>query len=170
MKGIFCNSYLSWLRSRLSCQGGRLINVLPSFSYRNTSKWCYHRGDPVPILLQSVKKSIFRGSRNGWSSMWQFLYCAGRNRNVSVTPSITSRYWPFLLLPISLISFWQCLRIKSPSCRRLVFSGTVHWFWRKTSFHPLLWTSSCLKGTWKLSAYIGLGSLRSVKSVKTRSN
>ena len=35
-----------------------------------------------------------------------------------------------------------------------VFSGTVYWFCRKTSFHPLLWTSSGLKGTWKLSAYI----------------
>ena len=31
---------------------------------------------------------------------------------------------------------------------------------RKTSFHPLLWTSSGLKGTWKLSAYISLVSLR----------
>ena len=38
----------------------------------------------------------------------------------------------------------------------------------KTSFHPLLWTSSGLRGTWKLSAYIGLGSLRSAKSVKTK--
>ena len=43
-------------------------------------------------------------------------------------------------------------------------------FWRKTSFHPLLWTSSGLKGTWKLSAYVGLGSLRCAKSVKTRNN
>ena len=48
-----------------------------------------------------------------------------------------------------------------------VFSGTVHWFCSKTSFHPLLWTSSGLKGSWKLSAYIRFGSLRSVKSVKT---
>ena len=56
------------------------------------------------------------------------------------------------------------------SCRSLVFSGTVHWFWRKTSFHPLLWTSSGLKGTWNLSAHIGLGSLRCAKSVKTSNN
>ena len=52
----------------------------------------------------------------------------------------------------------------------VVISGTVHWFDLKTSFHPLLWTSSGLKGTWKLSTYIGLGSLRCAKSVKTRSN
>ena len=44
-----------------------------------------------------------------------------------------------------------------------VFSGTVHWFCSKTSFHPLLWTSSGLKGSWKLSTYIRFGSLRSVK-------
>ena len=36
---------------------------------------------------------------------------------------------------------------------------------RKTSFHPLLWTSSGLKGTWKLSAYISLVSLRCAKTV-----
>ena len=28
-------------------------------------------------------------------------------------------------------------------------TGTVHWFWLKTSFHPLLWTSSGLTGSWK---------------------
>ena len=35
-------------------------------------------------------------------------------------------------------------------CRRLgiLWNGTL--VWRKTSFHPLLWTSSGLKGTWKL--------------------
>ena len=38
---------------------------------------------------------------------------------------------------------------------KVVISGTVHWFDLKTSFHPLLWTSSGLRGTWKLSAYIG---------------
>ena len=43
-------------------------------------------------------------------------------------------------------------------------------FWLKTSFHPLLWTSSGMTGSWKLSAYIRFGSLRSVKSVKTRGN
>ena len=32
---------------------------------------------------------------------------------------------------------------------KLVISGTVHWFDLKTSFHPQLWTSSGLKGTWK---------------------
>ena len=53
---------------------------------------------------------------------------------------------------------------------KVVISGTVHWFDLKTSFHPLLWTSSGLRGTWKLSAYTGLGSLRSAKSVKTKSN
>ena len=56
------------------------------------------------------------------------------------------------------------------SWRIVVISGTVHWFDLKTSFHPLLWTSSGLKGTWKLSTYIGWGSLRCAKSVKTRSN
>ena len=56
------------------------------------------------------------------------------------------------------------------SWRIVIISGTVHWFWLKTSFHPLLWTSSGLTGSWKLSTYIGLGSLRSVKSVKTRGN
>ena len=54
------------------------------------------------------------------------------------------------------------------SWRIAVISGTVHWFLLKTSFHPLLWTSSGLTGSWKLSAYIRFGSLRSVKSVKTR--
>ena len=56
------------------------------------------------------------------------------------------------------------------SWRIVITSGTVHWFWLKTSFHPLLWTSSGLTGSWKLSAYIRFGSLRSVKSVKTRGN
>ena len=56
------------------------------------------------------------------------------------------------------------------SWRIVIISGTVHWFWLKTSFHPLLWTSSGLTGSWKLSAYIRFGSLRSVKSVKTRGN
>ena len=45
----------------------------------------------------------------------------------------------------------------------LIFSGTEHWFCWKTSFHPLLWTSSGLKGSCKLSAYIRFESLRSVK-------
>ena len=40
----------------------------------------------------------------------------------------------------------------------------------RQAFHPLLWTSSGLKGTWKLSTYIGLGSLRCAKSVETRNN
>ena len=52
------------------------------------------------------------------------------------------------------------------SWRTVVFSGTVHWLYLKTSFHPLLWTSSGLTGSWKLSAYIGFGSLRSVKVLK----
>ena len=57
------------------------------------------------------------------------------------------------------------------SWRIVIISGTVHWFWLKTSFHPLLWTSSSLTGSWKkLSAYTRFGSLRSVKSVKTRGN
>ena len=46
------------------------------------------------------------------------------------------------------------------SWRTVVFSGTVHWLFLKTSFHPLLWTSSGLTGSWKLSAYI-LALLRS---------
>ena len=33
------------------------------------------------------------------------------------------------------------------SCRKVIISGTVHWFWLKTSFHPLLWTSSGLTGS-----------------------
>ena len=52
------------------------------------------------------------------------------------------------------------------SWRTVVFSGTVHWLYLNTSFHPLLWTSSGLTGTWKLSTYIGFGSLRSVKVLK----
>ena len=36
----------------------------------------------------------------------------------------------------------QCWRI-------VVISGTVHWLLLKTSFHPLLWTSSGLTGSWK---------------------
>ena len=56
------------------------------------------------------------------------------------------------------------------SWRIVIISGTVHWFWLKTSFHPLLWTSSGLTGSWKLSTYIRFGSLRSVKSVTTRGN
>ena len=52
------------------------------------------------------------------------------------------------------------------SWRIVIISGTVHWFWLKTSFHPLLWTSSGLTGSWKLSAYIRFGSLRSVKVLK----
>ena len=40
------------------------------------------------------------------------------------------------------------------SWRIVIISGIVHWFWLKTSFHPLLWTSSGLTGSWKLSAYI----------------
>ena len=38
------------------------------------------------------------------------------------------------------------------SWRIVIISGTVHWFWLKTSFHPLLWTSSGL--TWLLLAFI----------------
>ena len=52
------------------------------------------------------------------------------------------------------------------SWRTVVISGTVHWLYLKTSFHPLLWTSSGLTGSWKLSAYIRFGSLRSVKVLK----
>ena len=33
------------------------------------------------------------------------------------------------------------------SWRTVVFSGTVHWLYLKTSFHPLLWTSSGLTCT-----------------------
>ena len=35
------------------------------------------------------------------------------------------------------------------SWRIVVISGTVHWLLLKTSFHPLLWTSSGLTGSWK---------------------
>ena len=72
---------------------------------------------------------------------------------------------------ITLIQNWcRFLILLVESWRIVIISGTVHWFWLKTSFHPLLWTSSGLTGSWKLSAYIGFGSLRSVKSVKTRGN
>ena len=62
--------------------------------------------------------------------------------------------------------------------RIVVISGTVHWFWLKTSFHPLLWTSSGLTGSWKLSTYIRFGSLslrslrlnRSSRQVNDRGN
>ena len=52
------------------------------------------------------------------------------------------------------------------SCRKLGILWNSTLVCRKTSFHPLLWTSSGLKGTWKLSAYIGLVSLRCAKTVK----
>ena len=51
------------------------------------------------------------------------------------------------------------------SWRTVVFSGTVHWLFLKTSFHPLLWTSSGLTGSWKLSIYIGYGSLKVLKII-----
>ena len=54
------------------------------------------------------------------------------------------------------------------SWRIVVISGTVHWLYLRTSFHPLLWTSSGLTGSWKLSTYIRFGSLRSVKVLKLR--
>ena len=54
------------------------------------------------------------------------------------------------------------------SWRIVVISGTVHWLYMKTIFHPLLWTSSGLTGSWKLSTYIRFGSLRSVKVLKLR--
>ena len=54
------------------------------------------------------------------------------------------------------------------SWSKVVISGTVHWFDLKTSFHPLLWTSSGLRDTWKLSAYIGLGSLNQYKHLVSR--
>ena len=33
--------------------------------------------------------------------------------------------------------------------RIVIISGTVHWFWLKTSFHPLLWILSGLTGSWQ---------------------
>ena len=52
------------------------------------------------------------------------------------------------------LSVYFCIHVYM-SWRIVIFSGTVHWFWLKTSFHPLLWTSSGLTGSWKLSTYIG---------------
>ena len=37
---------------------------------------------------------------------------------------------------ILIISIVKCFSL---SWRKVVISGTVHWFWLKTSFHPLLW-------------------------------
>ena len=63
--------------------------------------------------------------------------------------------------------FWcRFLILLVESWRIVVISGTVHWLYLKTSFHPLLWTSSGLTGSWKLSTYIRFGSLRSVKVLK----
>ena len=87
---------------------------------------------------------------------WSFSH--SRNKHCASIPSSCSNNWCRFLI----------LLVESRSI--VVFSGTVHWFLLKTSFHPLLWTSSGLTGSWKLSAYIGFGSLRSVKSVKTRGN
>ena len=52
------------------------------------------------------------------------------------------------------------------SCKKLGILWNSTLVGRKTSFHPLLWTSSGLKGTWKLSTYVGLVSLRCAKTVK----
>ena len=73
------------------------------------------------------------------------------------------------ILAKTCINWCRFLILLVESWRIVIISGTVHWFWLKTSFHPLLWTSSSLTGSWKkLSTYIRFGSLRSVKSVKTR--
>ena len=64
------------------------------------------------------------------------------------------------------IYFFGLNRYLLLSWRIVVISGTVHWLYLKTSFHPLLWTSSGLTGSWKLSTYIRFGSLRSVKVLK----
>ena len=60
------------------------------------------------------------------------------NKHCTSIPSSCSNNWcKFLIL---LVESW----------RIVIISGTVHWFWLKTSFHPLLWTSSGLTGSWKL--------------------
>ena len=76
----------------------------------------------------------------------------------------------FIIVPLCHSIWINTKTFSTVSWRIVIISGTVHWFWLKTSFHPLLWTSSGLTGSWKLSAYIRFGSLRSVKSVKTRGN
>ena len=85
---------------------------------------------------------------------WSFSQSLNKRRT-SIPSSCSNNCCRFFIL---LVESW----------RKVIISWTVHWFWLKTSFHPLLWTSSGLTGSWKLSAYIGFGSLRSVKSVKTR--
>ena len=46
--------------------------------------------------------------------------------------------------PVMLISrkLTKDKRVVTESSRIVVISGTVHWLYLKTSFHPLLWTSS----------------------------
>ena len=96
------------------------------------------------------------------------LHLALSHLSISVTPVVLRAAEQY----VSKVLWCRCrfLILLVESWRIVIISGTVHWFWLKTSFHPLLWTSSGLTGSWKLSAYIRFGSLRSVKSVKTRGN
>ena len=83
---------------------------------------------------------------------WSFYQSLNKHR-ASIPFSCSNNWYRFLIL---LVESW----------RIVIISGTVNWFWLKTSFHPLLWTLSGLTGSWKPSAYIGFGSLRSVNVLK----
>ena len=57
-------------------------------------------------------------------------------------PTLKKLFW---WIGKSSVKYWcRFLILLVESWRIVIISGTVHWFWLKTSFHPLLWTSSGL--------------------------
>ena len=87
---------------------------------------------PKPTIIRDLY--CFLGMMNPWNKcslrlveFYDSLHGYTNNRHTFLVEARThSRFW----------------NQQTGSWRIVVISGTVHWFWLKTSFHPLLWTSS----------------------------
>ena len=142
------------LRTHIRC----IISVLPHTWWSSAVGWMKACLQQPLFCPRESTNCLIRGTiQTFWGIMDQVVGTSTSETPLLVFNNQCSNWCRFLIL---LVESW----------RIVIISGTVHWFWLKTSFHPLLWTSSGLTGSWKISAYIGFGSIRSVKSVKTRGN
>ena len=86
----------------------------------------------------SSHEKLFAGEHN--HSLFRMLYTDVLGIQQYATSSL-------LYLRIIQDNWCRYLILLVESWRIVIISGTVHWFLLKTSFHPLLWTSSGLTGS-----------------------
>ena len=113
-----------------------------------------HLKDPSPIHQHSNHKG-HPNSHNNFQIIGREGHSLARNIKESIFVRVNNPTLNRNIGKFNLPHIWDRVLLNTPGLNLkrhwsiVVISGTVHRLLLKTSFHPLLWTSSGLTGSWK---------------------